>query len=244
MGVLAMTDEFQIGDGTLSVRDQSGAYQRIETPQGYTDYVFRNVVAAIDTHFRLYGSLPSVTDVQKVFPSATVKTISGLFVTAELERALEYRGVSWKSDSGLSMEQQLVLLKLTDPTDRRTTNVKLKELGVPMARYQAWLKHPLFAEHFKQRTEDLFSSAVPVALQKLLGNVEAGDQRAIEKVLEITGRYDPANKQIEDVRSLVTRLVEVVIKHVPEKERRAAIMSDMQAVSLSYELVSPRAIEE
>jgi len=232
-----MTDEFQQGDGTLAVREQDGRYHRVVTPPGFSDHAFRNIVAATDTLFRLNGSFPSVTEVQKMWPKATVKTISALFVTEAFKEALEYRGVTQDIDSGLSMEQSMALLKLTDFTDRRSTSTKLRELSIPMARYQAWMKQPLFAEHYRNRTEDQFKDASTLALNKLMANMETGDQRAIEKVLEITGRYNPAQQQIEDVRNILVRIVEAIIRNVPDPDVRRAIMNDISAVTESHALL-------
>ena len=231
-------DEFIQGDGTLRVREQDGRYRPVPTPVGYSDHAFRNVVAATDTLFRLNGKFPSVSEVQKLWPKATAQTISGLFLTDEFKQAMEYRGVTADVDSGLSMEQQMVLLKLTDFTDRRSTTAKLKDMGVPMPRYQAWMKQPLFAEMYRQRTEDQFKDASTLALNKLMANMEMGDQRAVEKVLEITGRYNPANQQLEDVRTILVRIVEAIIRNVPDPEQRRAIMNDISSVTMSYEVLN------
>ena len=240
-----MVDEFVThGDGTLRVREQDGRYQSVKVPAGFSDYVFRNVVAATDTSFRLNGKFPSVIEVQKMWPKATSKTISAIFVTDEFKLALEYRGVTQDVDGGLSMEQSMVLLALTDFTDARPTSAKLKELKVPMARYQAWMKQDLFAEHYRKRTEDQFKDgAAVIALNKLMANMEMGDQRAVEKVLEITGRYNPAQQQIEDVRTILIRIIEAIVRNVPDPEMRRAIMGDIAIVTESHALLQQRQIE-
>lgn len=235
---MALIDEnFASGDGTLTVRDPMGNYRPVETPDGFTDFAFRTIVAAVDTHYRQYGKLPDATETQRIATSYTTKVISSLMMTDEFKLALGYRGVEWKVDSGLSLQQSMALLKLCDWTDSRSTSVKLKELGIPMARYQAWMKQPLFAESYRARTEDALGDAVPLALQKLLGNVEKSDQRAIEKVLEITGRWNPAQQQIEDVRLFVIRCMEAIVKHVPDPVVRQAIMADIRQASANPEIV-------
>lgn len=224
-------DEFQVGDGTLTVKDPMGNYRPIDTPRGFTDLAFRSIVAAVDAYYRQFGKVPSAIEAQKFYPRTTTKVIAALMVTDEFRLALNYRGIEWEIDSGLSLEQSMALLKMGDWTDRRSTNVKLKELGIPMARYQAWMKQPLFAEALHARTEAAFSDMVPIALQKLMGNVEANDQRAIEKVLEITGRWNPAQQQIEDVHILTMRLIEAIIRNVPDPAQRSAILDDMRGIS-------------
>jgi hypothetical protein len=238
-----MDDDFQHGDGTLTVRDPAGNYRPIDTPTGFTDYAFRSIVAAVDALYRLNGKLPSATETHKAVSSWPTSTIAALMLTPEFKLALGYRGVEWDSDSGLSLEQTMALLKLTDWTDRRSTQVKLKELGVPLARHQAWMRQPLYAESYRSRTEEALKDAVPLALNKLMGNVEASDQRAIEKVLEMTGRWNPAQQQIDDVRNIVVRVVEAIIRNVPDPEQRRAILDDIRQATASHELIQVQAIE-
>lgn len=239
-----MVDNFQLGDGTVSVRDAAGVYHPVETPSGFTDYAFRNIVAAVDTHYRQFGKLPSATEAQKLWPKTTAKIIASLMMTEEFRLALAYRGVEWEVDSGLSLQQSMALLKLTDWTDTRSTSVKLKELGIPMARYQAWMKQPLFAEAYRARTESALGDAVPLALNKLMGNVERGDQRAIEKVLEITGRWNPAQQSVADLQLYVIRIMEAIVRHVPDPAVRGAILDDIRGLSAKVVELPVRAIEE
>lgn len=214
-------------DGGIVVRDPNGAFQPVTTPAGFTDLAFRNAVAAFDSAYRTLGRLPSVDDVFTVWPKVPKVTYSTLFLTDEFKQALRYRGVEWDPDSGLTLEQNMVLLKLTDPTDRRSTSAKLKELGVPMPRYQAWLKQPLFLGSYRKRSEEGLSEAIPMVLNRLIGNAEASDQRAIEKVLEITGRWNPAAQEVENARTIVIKVMEAVVKHVTDPDIRRAIMADV-----------------
>lgn len=231
-----MSDDFQEVPGGIRVRDGKDTYHRVNAPEGFTEYMFRNTVAAFDSAYRLSGKLPSVSEVHKFWPSIPVKTISALFLTDEFKQALAVRGINWDPDSGLSLEQNMLLLKLTDFTDRRSLGVKLRELKIPMARYQAWLKQPLFKESYRKRSEDNLKDAVPLALNRLIGNADAGDQKAIEKVLEITGRYNPAQMQLEDAKTVVLAVIESVIRHVTDPNVRREIMNDVQAQVVAFDL--------
>lgn len=239
----AVTDDIEKVDGGIRVRKDSGSFRRVETPAGFTDYVFKNAVVAFDTAYRYYGSLPDVEQVQKFFPRIPLTTYSKLFITDEFKQALAYRGIEWEVDSGLSMEMSMALLKLLDPHDRRPQTVKLKELGIPYPKFQNWMRNPLFKESYNKRTEENMKDAVPMALNNLIGNAGAGDQRAIEKVLEITGRWNPAQQQLEDAKTVVVKVVEAVIKHVQDPEIRKLIMQDVQAEVVSYDLLHQQALE-
>lgn len=214
-------------EGGIAVRDPKKGFQPVNTPVGYTDKEFRTAVAAAYTFYRQEGKLPSASDLNKLHSSIDVKTYGGLMMSDEFRQALSYRGIEWNEEAGLSLEQQSVLLKLQDFTDRRSLGVKLQELGVPMARYQAWLKHPLFRKAMNDAAESVLVEAVAPALMALSGKAAAGEDRAIEKVLEISGRWNPNAQSVEDARVVVMTLVEAIIKYVPDPEVRAKIMSEV-----------------
>lgn len=221
-----MTDIIE-REGGIAVRDPKKGFRPVNTPAGYTDTEFRNTVAATYTFYRQNGKLPSATDLHKVHGSIATKTYSGIMLSDEYKQALAYRGIEWTEDAGLSLEQQSVILMLQDFTDRRSLGVKLKELGVPMARYQAWLRHPLFRQAINDNAEMALQEAVAPALTALAGKAAAGEDRAIEKVLEISGRWNPNAQSVEDARQVVMALVEAVIKHVKDEDVKRAIMSEV-----------------
>jgi hypothetical protein len=225
--------------GGILVRNLAQGFNPVSTPTGYTDIEFRNTVAAAYTFWRQAGKLPTVTDLVNVHSNINAKTYSGILLSDEFKQALAYRGIDWNESAGLSLEQQSVLLKLQDFTDRRSIGAKLKEMGVPMARYQAWLKHPLFRKAVNDAAENVLQEAVAPALTALAGKAAAGEDRAIDKVLEITGRWNPNAQSVEDARVVVMTLLEAIIKHVPDPEARKAIMSEVSLAAGTLEALNP-----
>ena len=221
-----MTDIIE-REGGIAVRDPKKGFKPIDTPAGYTDSEFRNAVAGTYTFYRQEGRLPSATDLHKLHAGVPTKVYSGLMLSDEFKQALAYRGIEWDEEAGLSLEQQSVILMLQDFTDRRSLGVKLKEIGVPMARYQAWLRHPLFRKAINDNAEAALQEAVAPALTALAGKAAAGEDRAIEKVLEISGRWNPSAQSVEDARQVVMTLVEAVIKHVKDEDVKKAIMNEV-----------------
>jgi hypothetical protein len=225
--------------GGILVRDPKKGFVPVDTPIGFTDLEFRNAVAAAYTHYRATGKLPTVDDLAEINRTITKKTYSSIILTDEFKKALSYRGVEWNNEAGLTLEQQSVLIKLQDFTDRRSLGVKLRELGVPMARYQAWLKHPLFRKAMNDAAENVLSEAVAPALLALSGKAAAGEDRAIEKLLEISGRWNPNAQSVEDARVVVMTLLEAIIKHVPDADVRKAIMSEVSLAAGTLEALNP-----
>lgn len=235
-----MTDNFELVESGIRVRNTKGhKINRVSTPRGFTDLMFRNVVAAADTAYRLNGKLPDVNDISTIYRGAKPKVIAAILMTDEFREALSYRGVEWEIDSGLSMEQQMAITKLTDYTDRRSTSVQLKELGIPFARYQAWQKQPLFAQVMNKAVEDNVRNSNSMVLSRLMGNAEASDPRALELMLKITGRWNPDAQSVEDARAVVLAMVEAVMIEVKDPKDREAVLSRMRATAVGYDVLHP-----
>lgn len=220
-------DEFEQFEGGVAIHLPGGDIEHITTPDGYTDTAFRGTLAAFDTAFRRNGKIPSVNDIHELWPKLSKKVISGILGTLEFRAALQSRGITWDPKDGLTAEQQTVLLKLSDPFDRRGLAAKLKDLGVPTARFQNWLKQPLFNELYNQQTINNYTEALPAIRQRLIGNAEAGDQRAIELVFAMTGEWNPQQQHLEDARTIILKVVEAIITHVKDAKTREAILSDV-----------------
>ena len=174
-----MSDDFLAIPGGIVVRDPKKGFQPVTTPVAFTDTQFRTAVASAYTFYRTTGKLPTTTDLVNTNKSLTAKQYSELMLTSEFKQALSYRGVEWDEEAGLTLEQQSVLIKLQDFTDRRSIGVKLKELGVPMPRYQAWPKQPLFRKAMNESAEAVLQEAVAPALLALSGKAAAGEDRDI-----------------------------------------------------------------
>lgn len=230
--------DIEIGDDGLVIRRRSEGFVRVPTPVGFTTLAFRNTVAAIQTWFLAKGALPSVDDLYSMWPKIPKDTYAGLMLTVELRDALAYRGIPWTSDSGLSIEQQTALLKLADPQDRRSLATRLRELGVSQPKYQSWLKQPLFRAQLDKRTKDLYADYLPEVLATLVGKAIAGDNPSIDKVLAITGEWDPNAREIQNAREVVLKVMDAVVKRVQDVELRKVILADVQAAVVGFDVLN------
>ena len=171
--------------------------------------------------------MPSVEEVYKSWTKISKKTYSRAFATSEFRQALELRGIFMEPNSGLTEEQAIAILHLSNP-DGKSLQTKLKQLGISMPKYQAWMRSALFSSTLRQRSEQNLGDSIPTALNALVANADRGDQRAIEKLLEISGRYNPAQIEAENARQVVLVMVEAVLKHVSNKEEKAAILAEVE----------------
>lgn len=236
-------NDFVQGDGEVRVRAKDGSFRPVPTPVGFSDEAFRNAVAAFYTFYLQYGRTPTTTELHKSWPKIPVSTYSALYVREEFRQALEYRGVAWDPEQGLSLEQHMAIIKMSDPSDRRSQAVKLKELGIPVPRWQAWLKHPLFAQAWKKRAEDVLQEGINPALIALSGNAASGDLQSTKLLLEMTGRWNPSQQSLEDARMVVNALIEIISEEVKDTGILTRIMDRARARVAGYDLQRQRELE-
>lgn len=205
--------------------------------------VFRNALAAVDVKYGRDGVVPSVEEVYESWPKIPKTTYSQIFASSEFKQALELRGISLDPNLGLTEEQNMAILVLSNP-DGRPLTTKLKQLGVPQSRYRNWMRQPLFSETLRQRSEQNLGDAIPTALNQLVANADRGDQRAIEKLLEISGRYNPSQVEAVNAKQVVLVMVEAVLRHVSSKEEKAAILSEVEGAMAKANLLTAASTKE
>lgn len=239
-----MSRSFETDGNEVVVIHEDGRVRRSPVPDGVDRETFRNALAAVDVLYRREGVMPNVEEVYKSWDRITKKTYSRLFAMSEFKQALELRGIFMSPNSGLTEEQGLAILHLSNP-DGKTVQSKLKQLGISMPKHQAWMRQPLYAETLRQRSEQNLGDSVSTALNQLVANADKGDQRAVEKLLEISGRYNPAQIEAENARQVVLVMVEAVLKHVSDKSEKAAILSEVEGAMHKLAITSGTiAIEE
>lgn len=215
-------------EGRELVIATDGRVERSPVPDDFSPTMFRHIVAAVDVLYRRNGQIPTVAEVVKDWEGFSAKVVGKAFATEELKAALRIRGIEWNQKAGLTEEQLYALTILQDPTDRRTTKAKLQDIGVSMGKYQAWMRNPVFSGYMNTQAEHNLAGAVQMAINKMVGNAEAGDQRAIEKLLEISGRWNPQQQEIQNARTVVLTFMEVIQSEIDDKELLARIMTKVR----------------
>lgn len=175
------------------------------------------------------GRVATAQQAHESWPRIPLKTYQAAIVEPEFLRALELRGLVVDAGDSLSDLQHMAIMKLTDPGDRRTDRAKLRDLGISWPRFQGWMQSPVFAAERRRKTEATFASVADTALIKLQGNVDSGDQRAVEFALEVSGRYNRQTAALADARLIAQIVADAVIKHVPDREQREAILAEIRA---------------
>lgn len=203
-------------------------------PSGVGDKTFRHIVGAANTAYVAVRGIPTIDQIYEYSDKRVTKAkISSVVLTDEFKDAMEQRGISWRPDdySGISTEQMYCIQILTDPTHKaRTLQAKLKLAGIPYAKYRNWLKQPTFARYLNNLTEGMLSDHVGDLHTTLMNKALNGDLNAIKYVHELSGRHDPNQQQIKDLRVIVDNLIEIISQEVKDQETLIRIANKMNLV--------------
>lgn len=223
-----MTASFEVEGSDVLVVHEDGRVRPSPIPEGVDKKTFRDALATVDILYRRDGVFPTVDESHHFWDKIQKKTFSKIYAMPEFKAALSLRGIEMEPTNGLTPEQSMAILALANWSDRASTETKLKRLGVSMQRYHAWMRQPLFAQTLAHRAEQNLGDSVQIALNRLVEKADAGDMRAIEKTLEISGRYNPQQIELENARQVVLVVVEAVLKHVSDPDEKKAILAEVE----------------
>jgi len=208
---------------------KDGRVKMSPVPDGFSPQMFRHIIAGVDLLYRKNSKVPTINELLASWEDFDAKTVRAAWATPEFKEALKIRGIEFDPKIGLTAEQLYAIQILQDPTDRRTTKARLEEVGIPIGKYRAWMRNPVFARAMSEQAEQNLGDSVQVALNRLIANAEAGDQRAIEKILEISGRYNPQQQEVQNARTVVMTVMEVIQEELAgESELLERILSKVR----------------
>lgn len=201
--------------------------EKFRAPDGVNIDNFKNIISAAYTAYVGNGGLtPTIDDVSR-YSRCRKKTIARVLDTPEFLHAITARGVNWQKEKGLSSVQMLALNVLTNPADRRDIRAKLRSVGATYAQYQAWLREPLFRDKVNQLSEQMLGDNMINVHQALVNKASSGETRAIELYYQLTGRHDPAAKQVVEMQAIIRLLLEILTKRITDPKLLEQIADDI-----------------
>lgn len=168
-----------------------------------------------------------------------LQTVKNYWKNPDFRAALNARGVSFANDAdagkALTYAQLQVANMLMNIMDKRSLREKLQSAqlpGVTPAQVGAWMRQPAFQEHLRRRAQDLYEGADVSANLALVRAIDAGDLKAVQLFMEMTGRYTPRSTVDVNIHAVLARIVEIVSIHVRDPAILEAIARDMEALEL------------
>lgn len=189
-------------------------------------YEFAQFVSGAYRAYMAYGALRP-EDIMR-FSGLTEEKIGFYLRQDETTHALAIRGIS--TEVHLTPEQDYALSILTDTSSNQNWNARMRRAGLSQAKLMAWRQNPTFDRALKGVAEQITANH-DVALVELGRLTGEGNLRAIEKTLEISGRYNPAQQSTVDAIAIINRTVEILSIHLSDQpDLLRAIAKDLSEV--------------
>ena len=237
-----MTDLFPIEDGELKVLSVlSNGYQPVIPPEGVSLAAFRTIVSAIHTYYLHEGTPPDFDELLGLYPRIKKDTLLKCWEHPSLKLALDLRGIEWLSEGGLTIQQEHTIMALSDPTDKRSQGVILRNLGVSGTTFRTWMKNSLFNYRLHQASVANYHDFLPMARNALISEAVEGKLPAIQMLFQITGEWSPETEAVGDLQGVVRTLVESVVRNVRDETTKKAILDDAEAALAALRLTKQNA---
>ena len=226
-------------EGRELVIKKDGRVKRSPVPEGFSSQMFRHVVAGVDLLYRRHSKVPTINELMSSWNGFEKATISKIWATPEFKEALSLRGIDFDAKIGLSAEQLYVIQLLQDPSDRRSVKARLDQVGVSIGQYRAWMRNPVFSRAMTEQAEQNLGDSVNISLNRLVAAADAGESWAINKVLEMTGRWNPQQQEVQNARTVVLTVMEVIQEELADdKEALERILSRVRGKMTSMAIVT------
>lgn len=168
-------------------------------------------------------------------------------------RALTNRGIRLPKGSGdeveesatditsITQQQTAAVLTVVNFADKRTRNVKLRDLGISVSTWNGWLKDEAFRNFYFSQASKQFGDALPAAQEALIRAMESGKVEGIKYYMELMGK-GPASAESSghNVRLVIQRLVEVLQLHIQDPDMLGAIGLDFDRVLRGEAPIGPQ----
>ena len=158
--------------------------------------------------------------------------------SSKFQRALADRGVRVSADPGLSLRQEMFLQAYLNPLNLRTPQVLAKQMKISLAELDGWLRDKEFASVFAAKSEANLAKYLPLADQALGQLVQSGDMKAITFLNQLTGRFDPSQRNAVDVGAVLLQVQDIVLRHVRDPITKRNIARELMALAQGNSPVS------
>lgn len=184
----------------------------------------KDEVYTAEVIYKLWPTVGNAELLAKAGPRPSITAIQQYQVTKHFREGMAERGIEVDPNVGeLTPEQISCIRLLTNPMDKRTPKGKLQALGIPYSKYAGWLKQKPFNDAIRGIAGKGLDEAIPLAEVALASSASNGDLNSIKFLMEVTGRYNPAQREAIDAQALIAVMVDAaqeVLGHDPELLRQ------------------------
>lgn len=213
------------------------------------DQTALKIITFLEQKYFETGEIPTAQQCADLL-GLTGSTVLSYLDKPLVKTTLKRRGIEMFNTDGLvSIEQAYLVNLMLDTFDRRGIREKLKALKEAMgieitfAQYQAWMKDPNFKRYLTKRAEIQFDGLEPIARNRIVQAVEAGNLAAIEYYFELTGIYNRRSQEMLDLRKILAQIIDILSRHL-SPEQLVAVASELEVLGVgSFNSNNRKAIE-
>lgn len=182
------------------------------------------------THWNTKGVMPSVAEVAAAFNQNMV-VVQNFVDDDAFRKHLVIRGLPLSKRSVLNPDQLKCIVILTDPTVKGGLRERLKLAGVHYNTYRSWMQMHEFKDAFTKLAEQILDNSLADVNQGLVQAANRGDVAAIKFYYEVTGRYNPQDRQVMDVMAVLSGVVEIIQRRITDPTLLSLLATDLQNLS-------------
>lgn len=161
----------------------------------------------------------------------TKEDVMSLLSDTDTQDLLRMRGIVLPEESVFDPRSIAAIFAYINPYDTRSLKRKLEDLGIELGEWNGWMRNPAFRGYLMNRTRELFTEDTLAAAQmKIAEGVAKGDVRHLKLYFEVQKQEAERVNQIQDTGMFLTRVIEVIQKHVRSPELIKAIAKDFEAI--------------
>jgi hypothetical protein len=150
-----------------------------------------------------------------------------------VEKSMKFRGINYPPAEYFFTDRQMhAIATMTNYTDRRSDEKKLRDAGITAREWATWLLDERFQRYLTSRSERMLAGAQHEAHLGLIKGMRNGNVASVKLFNEMTGRYNPEADNQVNIKMLLHRFIEILQRHIKDPVVLHGIASELaQAAS-------------
>ena len=203
-------------------------------PKGVSIRTFRGITDYCERYYKTNGGkLAEIREIS-IATGLTQNKVSRVLNSTEFHIEMDKRGCRWEQPGrllySLTPQQNMAINVLTNPTDRRSLESKLKSIGVSYNTYTNWMRQPAFSKAVENIAEQMLHDNIANIHSRLVNKADSGDMQAIKLYYGLTGRYQEGSQQMLDFARAVSLILEVLTRRITDQNTLKLISEDIDKI--------------
>lgn len=181
-----------------------------------------NMWATDEDEIKNYGARPAV------------KIIEDYLRTTAFIQDMARRGVRLDEMAQQLTTEQIAFVQMMRNPEGRKLAIIMKRAGVTKAKFDGWMKQPLFSKYFQKTIGDDSETALMLSEITLAQKAQEGDMGALKFLWEYKDKYNAAkNTNANDAMEFVRIVLGAVSRNVKDPDTIKAIKDEIEAYQLT-----------